>query len=294
MPYFVFDVMHDYPGLPGIYISALFSGSLSTVSSGINSLAANTVEDLLKHRLANFSKFQITLVAKFTVVIFGGIAIGIAYLAQTVPGPVTQISLATFGACGGPLTGLFFLGALFPFANWIGALVGSVLAFAINMWLSIGGTLYGKKSPKLEPNPISGCSAKNDTLNSTYLFTTEFSTTLPTSTLSMTSNNNDGSAFPLYDLSYMWYGLTGFLLTIVFGVIISCATGRDKGNKTEAKYLFTFCRRFAKDEHDENKYLASKTPRKELASFDNVLSGYKEERFPEETQNRQNHVIEKF
>ncbi|KAJ8319545.1 hypothetical protein KUTeg_002893 [Tegillarca granosa] len=64
MPYFVFDVMKSYPGIPGIYISALFSGSLSTVSSGINSLAANTVEDLIKNHLMKYNKFQVTLVAK--------------------------------------------------------------------------------------------------------------------------------------------------------------------------------------------------------------------------------------
>ena len=47
MPYFVMEVL-SYPGLPGIFISSLFSASLSTLSSSINSMAAVTWEDILK------------------------------------------------------------------------------------------------------------------------------------------------------------------------------------------------------------------------------------------------------
>lgn len=36
------------PGLPGLFVAGIFSGSLSTMSSAINSLAAVTVEDFLK------------------------------------------------------------------------------------------------------------------------------------------------------------------------------------------------------------------------------------------------------
>ena len=36
------------PGLPGLFIAGVFSGSLSTVSSAINSLAAVTFEDYVK------------------------------------------------------------------------------------------------------------------------------------------------------------------------------------------------------------------------------------------------------
>lgn len=76
MPYLVMDILRDYPGLPGLFVAAAYSGSLrliltfihksfhfkwnpkpcllllsihpSTVSSSINALAAVTVEDLLR------------------------------------------------------------------------------------------------------------------------------------------------------------------------------------------------------------------------------------------------------
>eukprot|EP00069_Balaena_mysticetus_P013492 bmy_22059T0 len=48
MPYLVLDILQDYPGLPGLFVACAYSGTLSTVSSSINALAAVTVEDLVK------------------------------------------------------------------------------------------------------------------------------------------------------------------------------------------------------------------------------------------------------
>ena len=52
MPYFVMRTMAGkVPGLPGLFVAGLLSGSLSTVSSAINSLAAVTLEDYVKPAL---------------------------------------------------------------------------------------------------------------------------------------------------------------------------------------------------------------------------------------------------
>ncbi|CAC5373186.1 unnamed protein product [Mytilus coruscus] len=40
--------MGSIPGLPGIFIAAVFSGSLSTVSSGLNSMSAVLLQDIVK------------------------------------------------------------------------------------------------------------------------------------------------------------------------------------------------------------------------------------------------------
>ena len=40
LPLYVMDVLSPYPGLAGLFISCVFCGSLSTISSGLNSLAA--------------------------------------------------------------------------------------------------------------------------------------------------------------------------------------------------------------------------------------------------------------
>lgn len=48
MPLFALDEMGDWPGLPGIFVSGIFSASLSTISAAMNSLAAVTLEDYIK------------------------------------------------------------------------------------------------------------------------------------------------------------------------------------------------------------------------------------------------------
>lgn len=48
MPLYVLDALGHLPGLPGLFIAGIFSGSLSTVSGALNSLAAVTVEDYIK------------------------------------------------------------------------------------------------------------------------------------------------------------------------------------------------------------------------------------------------------
>lgn len=48
MPLFVVDAMNDLPGLPGLFVSGIFSASLSTISAALNSLAAVTLEDYVK------------------------------------------------------------------------------------------------------------------------------------------------------------------------------------------------------------------------------------------------------
>merc|ERR1719291_1140318 len=46
-PLFVMQVMGDIPGVPGLFVAGVFSGALSTVSSGLNSLSAVCLKDFI-------------------------------------------------------------------------------------------------------------------------------------------------------------------------------------------------------------------------------------------------------
>ena len=55
-----------FPGVPGLFVSAIFSGALSTLSSGFNSLSAITLQDIIKsYWKPNMTEKQATLTAKF-------------------------------------------------------------------------------------------------------------------------------------------------------------------------------------------------------------------------------------
>lgn len=47
LPFYVVETMGHLPGVAGLFIAGIFSGSLSTVSSALNSLAAVTMQDFL-------------------------------------------------------------------------------------------------------------------------------------------------------------------------------------------------------------------------------------------------------
>ncbi|XP_048251305.1 sodium-coupled monocarboxylate transporter 1-like isoform X2 [Haliotis rufescens] len=228
-PYFVMEVL-GYPGLPGLFVSCLFSGALSTMSSCLNALAAVCWEDFLKPVLGErLNEGQKTLVTKLLVLVFGGAGIGTAFMAKNLGGTVLQASLSFTGAASGPLLGLFALGAFFPWANWIGAVVGGVLGLVFPLWISIGAyTVVG--TPSGLEYPTHNCSIPNITMTSTM------STVMPTDEAPL----QHAGISALYTVSYLWYPAIGGGTVIVVGLIVSAVTGMNRLGDVDTRYLVPF------------------------------------------------------
>ncbi|XP_060062514.1 sodium-coupled monocarboxylate transporter 1-like [Ylistrum balloti] len=64
VPHFVQELL-GFPGIPGLFIASLFSGSLSTVSSNLSSLCAQTWEDMLKPVFKEKREEQKTKIIRF-------------------------------------------------------------------------------------------------------------------------------------------------------------------------------------------------------------------------------------
>ncbi len=47
-PLFVIETLGRFPGLTGLFIAGILSASLSTISSGVNSIATVLLEDIYK------------------------------------------------------------------------------------------------------------------------------------------------------------------------------------------------------------------------------------------------------
>lgn len=121
MPYYVVDSMGHIPGLSGLFVAGIFSASLSTISAGLNSLSAVTLEDYLKPLYAAckskpLPEKNMTYYTKLVAFFFGIACLGLAFLAQHLGG-VLQVSLTIFGVVGGPLLGIFTLGMFTTAAN---------------------------------------------------------------------------------------------------------------------------------------------------------------------------------
>ncbi|XP_022605033.1 sodium-coupled monocarboxylate transporter 1 [Seriola dumerili] len=224
MPYLVMDILGDYPGLPGLFVAAAYSGSLSTVSSSINALAAVTVEDLIKP-YTNMSERHLSWISKGLSLVYGALCIGMAGLASLMGG-ILQAAISIFGIVGGPLLGLFTLGILFPFANSKGALSGLVSGLVVSLWVGIGAQIYPPPSEMTRPLPLSteGCNfTATDSLNWT-------STALPTQLTSITTapvhnlDSRPGLADNWYSLSYLYFSPIGTIVSISVGLIVSLLT----------------------------------------------------------------------
>nr|KAG5707439.1 hypothetical protein BaRGS_011943 [Batillaria attramentaria] len=125
MPLFVLQTLGDYPGLPGLFVACIYSAALSTISSGVNSLAAVTLEDFLRpwvDRVAGGRRSSRlhSVVTVVLALVYGLATIGLAYLAGILDSTILQIAISILGMVGGPLLGLLIVGIFFPCINsWV-------------------------------------------------------------------------------------------------------------------------------------------------------------------------------
>ncbi|XP_023125206.1 sodium-coupled monocarboxylate transporter 1 [Amphiprion ocellaris] len=215
LPYLVMDILEIYPGVPGLFVAAAYSGTLSTVSSSINALVAVTVEDFLAPVCKNLTAKQVTWMNMGLSVFFGAVCIGMAGVASAM-GSVLQAALSIFGMISGPLLGLYLLGMLFRTSNSIGALSGLITGLALTLWVGIGSQLYPPTTEKTLPLPLStaGC---NRTMDPSYTTVTPWTTP--------EADFRPALADTWYSLSYLYFAPFGTLVTITCGLLVSMITG---------------------------------------------------------------------
>ena len=128
LPYFVTDTFATWPGFGGLFVSSIFSGSLSTISSGVNALAAVVLTNLIPEQYLG-QEVRAKL-GKLIAVVFGLLALGFAFICKYLDS-VLQLALSLFGLLAGPLLGLFTLGMASRRSNGIGATVGYITSLLI-------------------------------------------------------------------------------------------------------------------------------------------------------------------
>ncbi|MEE6480055.1 hypothetical protein FKM82_012443 [Ascaphus truei] len=226
MPYLALDILRDYPGLPGLFVACAYSGTLSTVSSSINALAAVTVEDLIKPYFKSLNETKLSWISKGTSLVYGVICIAMAALASLMGG-LLQAALSIFGMVGGPLLGLFTLGILFPFANPTGAIVGLLFGFTVSLWVGIGSQIYPPLLIRSLPKNLSIAGCNFTSIQSNWTSTTA----LPVlTTLISEAQERPALADNWYSLSYLYFSTIGTIVAVTVGVIVSLLTGGLKQN----------------------------------------------------------------
>ena len=86
-PLFVMQVMGDIPCVPGLFVAGVFSGALSTVSSGMNSLAAVTIQDIIIGAAGQkLTESKKTLVTKVLALLCGLLGYALVFVVKFLPG----------------------------------------------------------------------------------------------------------------------------------------------------------------------------------------------------------------
>ena len=129
-------------GLAGIFMAALFSAAMSTMSSDLNCLAAIGVEDYYRKLRPNSTDRQRLLVGKVIVAVSGALAVAVgAFIAGKGEGALTLYYAATAIVSAG-LAGIFLLAFFSRRANRQGLWVGIVCALLFTAWATLTGGKY--------------------------------------------------------------------------------------------------------------------------------------------------------
>uniref|UniRef100_A0A671YTF5 Solute carrier family 5 member 8, like n=1 Tax=Sparus aurata TaxID=8175 RepID=A0A671YTF5_SPAAU len=202
LPYLVMDILAAYPGIPGLFVAAAYSGTLSTVSSSINALVAVTVEDFILPVFKNLTEKQ---------VYWMNMGLSKFHSSQQMSRDHKSImkhKLRVFTLQGG--------------------LVGMIIGLVLTLWVGIGAQIYPPTAEKTNPLPLTTAGCAHNTTQAPW--------TTPV-TLTPQPDFRPALADSWYSLSYVYFALLGTLTTIVSGLLVSSITGGCKQEKINPDLL---------------------------------------------------------
>ncbi|CAL1269241.1 unnamed protein product [Larinioides sclopetarius] len=146
IPYFISNTLGHLPGILGLCITGIFSASLSTVSSSINSLASVASEDFIKPLFPKFNWGNFDRIFLCTL-FFGVICIALSFVIGSL-GHLVKMSVILIGNLSGPNLAVFLLAACTTTFNEGGVILGLLTSIALASYLSF---IPGRKTDPFLP-----------------------------------------------------------------------------------------------------------------------------------------------
>ncbi|XP_045170727.2 sodium-coupled monocarboxylate transporter 2-like [Mercenaria mercenaria] len=263
LPFVVLDLFQNLPGLAGLFTASLSSAALSTMSSCLSSLSAVTYEDIIKVKFPDMHAYKATKLSKMIVLMYGLIALALAFAVSFIPGSVVAIFVTFMGCFDGPLVATYLLSVMYRKATTNGVIIdicyNTICASVIVFWLNIGSRFSGMPPyPYLPPGPTDQCSSYLDpaflngstsavypaTNNITLVSVTQHLPTLTTTTTAHSSDQDVSNLSALsalekiYSISYQVFSLVGMLTSLIIGLLVSLCTSPPK--QIDQRCLFSF------------------------------------------------------
>ncbi|XP_001358854.3 sodium-coupled monocarboxylate transporter 2 [Drosophila pseudoobscura] len=223
VPYFVQDTVGHLRGLPGVFISCVFSAALSTLSASINSLGGVVYFDYIKPHIRH-TEHKANVIMKLFV-FFCGIYCVLGGIIVEKFNSILQVLYSIGGVSFGATCAVFMLGMLVPRAHGRAAILGvlsSIACMSIIVILSWGRNHYDTL-----PTRVDNCPAP--ALNAT--------TTVSPLSPSTTAAAHTGDEFSILDLSFNWYVVVGFAITWLVAVPLSYILKQRADVKLDPKLL---------------------------------------------------------
>jgi SSS family solute:Na+ symporter len=125
-------------GISGLLIAAILAAAMSNLSAALNSLSSSAVLDFyvrLRPQADERANLRLSRVATF---LWALVLFALAWIALQRVGRVVEVGLQIASVAYGALLGAFLLGVLTRRANQIGAAVGMVFGFSVELYLWLG------------------------------------------------------------------------------------------------------------------------------------------------------------
>lgn len=238
LPLLVMDIFKTLPGVPGIFIAGVFSATLSSLSTGLNSLAAITLEDFIKpFRKNQLSQSSTNFIMKAVVVVYGAISVGLVYIVQNMGG-ILQLSLSSTSVTFGPLFAVFIMGLMIPRVNAKCALTGGLSGLFIMTWIitsAHNARSNGEIKYLTKPVSVDGCE---------YDFAHPIKAENSSAGDFLPKSEEDYVLPQIYHMSYLYYTLFGGMCTITIALLSSLVFGSNRPGDVDPSVVAPFVRKY--------------------------------------------------
>ena len=129
-------------GLAGIFMAALFSAAMSTMSSDLNCLSAVGVEDYYRRLHPRSTDQQRLFMGKAIVVLAGTLAVAIGMIIARKGESALTLYYAATAIVSAGLAGMFLLAFFTRRANRRGLWVGLIAALIFTAWATVTGSKF--------------------------------------------------------------------------------------------------------------------------------------------------------
>lgn len=222
LPLFVVEVASQIPGLPGIFIAGVFSASLSSMSSSLNTIAGALFEDFIRPRYPKMSEKRASDIMKILVLVIGAIALALVFVVEQM-GQLFRVAFTINGLSAGSLFGLFAAGMFSKTINTKGVITGAISSIVI-VGTIIAGSIALPKPTSL-PTSTSECDFPYN------------NTIIP----SVKNEQISAENIPIiFKLSFMYYILLGTIALFIIALPVSYLTG--KCEEFDERLLAPICR----------------------------------------------------